>query len=66
MKGRVTILMTTHYLEEAQALSDRIGILKNGRLLAAGTVEQILAATAGKDLEEAFVSMVKEGGACGR
>ena len=66
LKGKVTILMTTHYLEEAQALSDRIGILKNGRLLAAGTTEQILAATASKDLEEAFVSMVKEGGACGR
>ena len=34
LKGRVTIILTTHYMEEAEALSDRIGIMKNGSLLA--------------------------------
>ena len=39
LKGKVTIILTTHYMEEAEALSDRIGIMKNGSLLAVGTVE---------------------------
>ena len=60
MKGRVTIILTTHYMEEAEALSDRIGIMKNGRLLAVGTAEE-LNRKAGKDnFEESFVSIVKE------
>ena len=41
LKGRVTIILTTHYMEEAEALSDRIGIMKNGRLLAVGTAEEL-------------------------
>ena len=39
LKGKITIILTTHYMEEAEALSDRIGIMKSGRLLAVGTVE---------------------------
>jgi len=60
MKGKVTIILTTHYMEEAEALSDRIGIMKSGRLLAVGTVEE-LKRTAGTDnFEAAFISIVKE------
>ena len=60
LKGRVTILLTTHYMEEAAALSDRIGILKNGRLLAAGTVAELKAMANAEDFETAFVTIVKE------
>ena len=61
LKGKITIILTTHYMEEAEALSDRIGIMKNGRLLAVGTVEELKAKANAKDFETAFVSIVKEG-----
>ena len=60
LKGSVTMILTTHYMEEAAALSDRIGILKNGRLLAAGTVEELKALAGTSDFETAFVTIVKE------
>ena len=60
LKGTVTIVLTTHYMEEAAALSDRIGILKNGRLLAAGTVAELKARAGTDDFETAFVTIVKE------
>jgi len=60
LKGKVTIILTTHYMEEAELLSDRIGILKNGRLLASGTSEELKAKAGAKDFETAFVSLVKE------
>ena len=60
LKGRVTIILTTHYMEEAEKLSDRIGIMKNGRLLAAGTVEELNAIAGTSDFETAFVTIVKE------
>ena len=60
LKGRITIILTTHYMEEAQALSDRIGIMKNGRLLAVGTVEELNRKAGTDDFETAFVSIVKE------
>ena len=63
LKGRVTIILTTHYMEEAEALSDRIGIMKNGRLLAVGTAEELKERTGAKVFETAFVSIVKEAGA---
>ena len=62
LKGRVTIILTTHYMEEAQTLSDRIGIMKNGELLAVGTAEELQQAAGTDDFETAFVSIVKEGG----
>ena len=61
LRGRITIILTTHYMEEAEALSDRIGILKNGRLLAAGTVEELKARAGRDDFEGTFVAIVKEG-----
>ena len=60
LKGNVTIILTTHYLEEAEALSDRIGIMKNGKLLAFGTVGELNAMAAANDFESAFVSIIKE------
>ena len=61
LKGNTTIILTTHYMEEAQALSDRIGILKDGRLVAVGTAEELKAAAGTDDFETAFVTLVKEG-----
>ena len=60
LKGHVTIILTTHYMEEAEALSDRIGIMKSGRLLATGTAEELKRAAGTNDFEAAFVSIVKE------
>ena len=61
LKGKITIMLTTHYMEEAEALSDRIGIMKNGSLLAVGTVEELNKKAGTDDFETAFVSIVKEG-----
>ena len=60
LKGKMTIILTTHYMEEAEALSDRIGIMKNGHLLSLGTVEELKKKTETNDFETAFVSIVKE------
>ena len=60
LKGRITIILTTHYMEEAEALSDRIGIMKSGRLLAVGTVEELNKKAGTNDFETTFVSIVKE------
>lgn len=61
LKSKITIILTTHYMEEAEELSDRIGIMKNGRLLAIGTAEELNKMAGAKDFETAFVSIVKEG-----
>ena len=59
LKGRVTIILTTHYMEEAEALSDRIGIMKDGKLLVVGTAEEIMKTTAAEKFEDAFVRIVR-------
>ena len=61
LKGKMTIILTTHYMEEAEALSDRIGILKNGALLAVGTAEELKHNAGANDFETAFLTIVKEG-----
>jgi len=59
LKGRVTMILTTHYMEEAEALSDRIAIMKDGKLLICDTADRIKK-TAGTDhFEEAFIRIVK-------
>ena len=63
LKGKITIVLTTHYMEEAKALSDRIGIMKNGKLLAVGTVDELNLLAETNDFETAFVSIVEEGSA---
>lgn len=60
LKGKVTIILTTHYLEEAKFLSDKIGIMKNGKILAIGTAEELNEMAKTTDFESAFVSIVKE------
>jgi len=61
LKGKVTIILTTHYMEEAEALSDRIGIMKDGKLLVTGTAGELMAKTKTDRFENAFISIVKEG-----
>ena len=61
LKGETTVILTTHYMEEAEALSDRIGIMKDGRLLAVGTVAELNEKAGTNDFEAAFVTIVKEG-----
>ena len=61
LKGTATIILTTHSMEEAEALSDRVGIMQDGRLLAVGTVEELKEMTGTSDFEAAFVSLVREG-----
>ena len=60
LKGKITIILTTHYMEEAEVLSDRIGIMKNGHLLATGTVEELNRKAGTDNFETTFVSIVKE------
>ena len=60
LKGRVTIILTTHYMEEAEALSDRIGIMKDGSLLAVGTAQELKERAGAGDFETAFVAIVRE------
>ncbi len=62
LKGRVTIILTTHYMEEAEALSDRIAIMKGGKLLICGTADQIKKTAETDNFEEAFVRIVKGAG----
>ena len=59
LKGNVTIILTTHYMEEAEALSDRVAIMKNGKLLVCDTPEEIKAKADTTKFEEAFVKIVK-------
>lgn len=62
LKGKVTIVLTTHYMEEAEALSDRIAIMKEGRLLICDTADQIKAMAGTDNFEQAFVRIVKGAG----
>jgi ABC-2 type transport system ATP-binding protein len=57
LKGRITIILTTHYLEEAQALSDRIGIMANGELKALGTAGELIEKTGARSFEDAFIAL---------
>lgn len=59
LKGRMTIILTTHYLEEAERLSDRICVLKQGEVKALGTVEKLVAETSASSFEDAFISIVE-------
>jgi len=60
LKGSMTIILTTHYMEEAEALSDRIGVMGAGRLLCVGTAAELKARTGRASLEEAFIELAKE------
>ena len=55
MKGKITIILTTHYLEEAEALADRIGIMSKGQIKALGTPEQLIEQSKTGNFEDAFL-----------
>lgn len=57
LKGNTTVILTTHYLEEAEALCDRIAILAGGKLITTGTVSEIKALADKENFEDAFVSL---------
>ena len=59
LKGKSTIILTTHYMEEAEALSDRVAIMKNGKLVIYETVEKIKEIANTDSFEQAFISVVK-------
>lgn len=59
LKGKVTIVLTTHYMEEAEALSDRIAIMKDGALLVCDTPDAIKAKTGENSIENAFIKIVR-------
>lgn len=61
VKGKKTVILTTHYLEEAEALCDRIAIMTGGRIAALGTVDEIKAIAGEDDFEEAFIKIAGEG-----
>ena len=59
LKGKVTIVLTTHYMEEAEALSDRIAIMKNGKLLICDTADNIKSKADTTNFEQAFINLVR-------
>ena len=59
LKGCVTVILTTHYMEEAEALSDRIAIMKDGKLLTCDTPDGIKAMTNEDSIEKAFIAIVR-------
>ncbi len=62
LKGKITIILTTHYMEEAESLSDRIGIMAKGKLIAVGTSNELTEQAGSKNFEDAFVKIATEGG----
>ena len=61
LKGKITIILTTHYMEEAESLSDRIGIMVKGKLVDIGTAKELIEKTSTKNIEDAFVKIVTGG-----
>lgn len=61
LKGKMTIILTTHYMEEAEALSDRIGIMKDGKLLFVGTKDELFSKTSKTNVEDSFIEIVSGG-----
>ena len=59
LKKEKTIVLTTHYMEEAESLSDRIGIIKEVKLIEVGTPKELLKKTKTKNIEEAFIKIVR-------
>ena len=61
LKGKITIILTTHYMEEAESLSDRIGIMVNGDLVVVGTKDELINKVNAENFEDAFVSIATGG-----
>lgn len=63
MKEKITIILTTHYMEEAESLSDKVAVMVDGQIKAMGSVKELKEQTGVDNLEEAFVRIAQEGGA---
>lgn len=61
LKGKITIVLTTHYLEEVEALSDRIAVMVKGKIKALGTADELKKSTGKDSLEDAFVEIAQGG-----
>ena len=61
LKGKVTIILTTHYMEEAESLSDRIGIMASGKIIETGTSKELIKKAKAKTFEDAFVKIATGG-----
>lgn len=61
LKGKITIILTTHYMEEAESLSDRVGIMAKGNLVDVGTPEELIKRTGVTKFEDAFVKIATGG-----
>lgn len=59
LKGNITIILTSHYLEEIENLCDRVAVLSNGKLLKTGSIEEIKQATSSQNFEDAFIQLVE-------
>ncbi|KYD06742.1 ABC transporter ATP-binding protein [Bacillus atrophaeus] len=60
LKGKITIVLTTHYLEEVEALADRVGIIHDGKLHAIGTIDELKEKTGHSSLEDIFLTLTEE------
>ena len=63
LKGKITIILTTHYMEEAESLSDKIGIMAKGNLVDVGTADELIKRAECETFEDAFVK-IATGGEC--
>ena len=61
LKGKITIILTTHYMEEAEILSDRIGIMAKGKLVDVGTSRELIERTGADNFEDAFIEIATGG-----
>lgn len=61
LKGKITVILTTHYMEEAESLSDRIGIMAKGNLIAVGTAKELVDKSGADNFEDAFVKIATGG-----
>jgi len=61
LKGKITIILTTHYMEEAESLSDRIGIMAKGNLIAVGTSKELIEQFDAENFEDAFIKIATGG-----
>lgn len=61
LKGKITIILTTHYMEEAESLSDRVAIMNKGNIIEIGTPKEIISKTKTKNMEDAFVCLIAGG-----
>ena len=59
LKGKVTVILTTHYMEEAEQLSDRIAVMVSGKIRALGTAAELEALTGQKGLENSFIAIAE-------